>query len=91
MTKKELDELIEQKKAQTQAIEFNKTEEEFLGEFFRTIEEQSKNNRRTIIREINKLTYEKIILLALRHLKTETEEITSRFSPLFFHLKKSPQ
>ena len=44
MTKKELDELIEQKKAQTQAIEFNKTEEEVLGEFFRTIEEQSKNN-----------------------------------------------
>ncbi len=40
MTEKELDELIEQKKAQTQAIEFNKTEEEFLGKFFRTIEEQ---------------------------------------------------
>ena len=44
MTEKELEQLIEQKKAQTQAIEFNKTEEEFLGEFFRTIEEQSKNN-----------------------------------------------
>ena len=40
MTEKELDELIEQKKSQTQAIEFNKTEEDFLEEFFRTIVEQ---------------------------------------------------
>ena len=40
MTEKELDELIELKKAQAKAIEFDRTEEEFLGEFFRTIEEQ---------------------------------------------------
>ena len=33
MTAEELDQLIEQKKAQTQAIEFNKTEEEFLEDF----------------------------------------------------------
>ena len=40
MTKKELDELIEQKKAQTQAIEFDKTEEEFVEEFFRKLATQ---------------------------------------------------
>ena len=40
MTEEELDKLIEQKKAQIQAIEFNKTEEDFLEEFFRTIVEQ---------------------------------------------------
>lgn len=40
MTEKELDELIEQKKAQTQAIEFDKTEEEFVEEFFRKLATQ---------------------------------------------------
>ena len=39
MTEKELDELIEQKKAQTQAIEFDRTEEEFVEEFFRKLSE----------------------------------------------------
>ena len=33
MTEKELDELIEQKKAQHQAIEFDRTEEEFVEDF----------------------------------------------------------
>lgn len=37
MTEKELDELIEQKKAQTQAIEFDRTEKEFIEDFFRKI------------------------------------------------------
>ena len=38
MTEEELDKLIEQKKAQIQAIEFNKTEEDFLEEFLRSID-----------------------------------------------------
>ena len=40
MTEEELDQLIELKKAQAKAIEFDKTEDEFVEEFFRTIVEQ---------------------------------------------------
>ena len=40
MTEKELDELVEQKKAQTQAVEFDRTEEKFREEFLRIISEQ---------------------------------------------------
>ena len=40
MTEEELEQLIEQKKTQTNAIEFDKTEDEFVEEFFRTIVEQ---------------------------------------------------
>ena len=40
MTEKKLDELIEQKKAQTQTVEFDRTEEKFREEFLRIISEQ---------------------------------------------------
>ena len=40
MTEEELDELIEQKKAQTQTVEFDRTEEKFREEFLRIISEQ---------------------------------------------------
>ena len=40
MTEEELDKLIELKKTQAKAIEFDRTEEEFVEEFFRTIVEQ---------------------------------------------------
>lgn len=40
MTEKELDELIKQKKAQTQTVEFDRTEEKFREEFLRIISEQ---------------------------------------------------
>ena len=39
MTEEELDELIELKKAQAKAIEFDRTEEEFVEEFFRKLSE----------------------------------------------------
>ena len=40
MTEEELDKLIELKKTLAKAIEFDRTEEEFVEEFFRTIVEQ---------------------------------------------------
>ena len=40
MTEEELEQLIEQKKTQTNAIEFDKTEEEFVEEFFRKLATQ---------------------------------------------------
>ena len=40
MTEKELDELIELKKAQAKAIEFDKTEDGFVEEFFRKLATQ---------------------------------------------------
>ena len=43
MTEKELDELIEQKKAQAKTTEFERTQEEFIEEFFRIISTIDKN------------------------------------------------
>ena len=40
MTAEELDQLIEQKKTQTQTVEFDRTEEKFREEFLRIISEQ---------------------------------------------------
>ena len=39
MTEEELDKLIELKKTQAKAIEFDRTEEEFVEEFFRKLSE----------------------------------------------------
>ena len=43
MTEKELEQLLEQKKAQAKTTEFERTQEEFIEEFFRMISTIDKN------------------------------------------------